>query len=446
LARALETMYAGRLEEAYDRLAYHYGRAGDPEKAALYLSLVATRAARNYAHAESASAFRQAREHAEHLPESEREQRVFDMLLGEWKALFYLGCRREAVELVLEFEDRVNRLADPLQVARLYWTLGVNWGFLGDRERTQASLMRAVTAAREAGDDQSLGGCIMMAAAERLFAGRARECVELARQAAAHLERAADTELLANAHAIQGLAHLVLGEVGPAREALGRLRTIGATTGDPRIRCNAAGRLGFLEALVGDLGTAITWCRQTVELAPEPYERAQAIGWLGYAYLERGDRPQAVAMLEEADRAAAYFSRHMQVLFKAYLADAYHAISRFDAAEALTRQYRRSRAPRPLVTATALRTAGRIALARGATAEARVRVEEALRAFTEIEWRLEIARTHLDLAAAAHAGADPVLREAHTLFASLGVARAVARTAERAQALGVTLPPPPGDP
>jgi len=432
VGRALETMYAERLEDAYDRLAYHYGRAGDPEKAVLYLSLVATRAARNYAHAESASAFRQAREHAEHLPESERERRVFDMLLGEWKALFYLGRRREAVELVLEFEDRVNRLADPLQVARLYWTLGVNWGFLGDRERTQASLMRAVTAAREAGDDQSLGGCIMMAAAERLFAGRARECVELARQAA---------------------AHLMLGEVGPAREALGRLRSIGETTGDPRIRCNAAGRLGFLEALVGDLGTAITWCRQAVELAPEPYERAQAIGWLGYAYLERGDGPQAVAMLEEADRAAAYFSRHMQVLFKAYLADAYHAISRFDAAEALTRQVQEIARDEgyPLVTATALRTAGRIALARGATAEARARLEEALRAFTEIEWRLEIARTHLDLAAAAHAGADPVacassLREAHTLFASLGVAREVARTAERAQALGVTLPPPPGYP
>ena len=191
--RALEAMYAERLGDAYDRLAYHYGRAGDPEKAVLYLSLVATRAARHSAQAESASAFRQAREHAEHLPESERERQVFDMLLREGKALFYLGRRREAVELVLEFEDRVNRLADPLWVARFYWTLGANWGFLGDRARAQASLMRAVTAAREAGDDQSLGGCMMMAAGERLSAGRPRECVELSRQAAAHLERAADT-------------------------------------------------------------------------------------------------------------------------------------------------------------------------------------------------------------------------------------------------------------
>ena len=218
--RALESMYAERLDDAYDRLAYHYARGSDPEKAVLYLSLVATRAARNYANVEAASTFRQAREHAEHLPESAREPQVFEMLLREGKALFFLGRRREVVELVLGFEDRVNRFADPLWVARFYWTLSVNWGYLGDRERARASLMRAVTAAREAGDDQSLGGCIIMAAAERLYAGRARECVELGRQAVAHLERAADTEFLANAHAIQGLAHLMLGEVGPAREAL----------------------------------------------------------------------------------------------------------------------------------------------------------------------------------------------------------------------------------
>ena len=243
----------------------------------------------------------------------------------------------------------------------------------------------------------------------------------------------------------------MLGEVGPAREALGRLRAIGETTGDPRIRCNAAGTLGFLEALVGDLGAAITWCRQAVELAPEPYERALAVGWLGYAYLERGDGPQAVAMLEEADRmATAYFSRARQVLFKAYLADAYHAISRFDAAEILARQAQEiaREVGYPLVIATTLRTAGRIALARGAPAEARARLEEALRAFAEIEMPLEIARTHLDLAEAARAGADPVacassLREAHALFASLGVAREVARTAKRAQALGLTLRTPP---
>ena len=81
---------------------------------------------------------------------------MFEALLRQGLSLFFLGRRREVVELMLGFEDRVNRLADPLWVARFYWALGATSGYLGDRERARASLMRAVTAAREAGDNRSL--------------------------------------------------------------------------------------------------------------------------------------------------------------------------------------------------------------------------------------------------------------------------------------------------
>src|SRR5262249_44190739 len=49
----------------------------------------------------------------------------------------------------------------------------------------------------------------------------ARDGVERVQQAAAQLERAADTKFVANAQATQGLVHLVVGEVGSPREALG---------------------------------------------------------------------------------------------------------------------------------------------------------------------------------------------------------------------------------
>jgi class 3 adenylate cyclase len=51
--QALETLYAPRLEEAYDRLAYHYARADNVAKAVAYLTLVAKKAARNSAHMEA---------------------------------------------------------------------------------------------------------------------------------------------------------------------------------------------------------------------------------------------------------------------------------------------------------------------------------------------------------------------------------------------------------
>src|SRR5207248_10494169 len=51
--QALETLHAPRLEEAYDRLAYHYARTGNATKAVEYLTRVAEKAARNSSHVEA---------------------------------------------------------------------------------------------------------------------------------------------------------------------------------------------------------------------------------------------------------------------------------------------------------------------------------------------------------------------------------------------------------
>ena len=51
--QALETLYAPRLEDAYDRLAYHYARTDNVAKAVAYLTRVAEKAARNSAHVEA---------------------------------------------------------------------------------------------------------------------------------------------------------------------------------------------------------------------------------------------------------------------------------------------------------------------------------------------------------------------------------------------------------
>ena len=49
-AGALEQAYAARLEDAYDRLAYHYSKAEHADKAVDYLTRFAEKAAREHAH------------------------------------------------------------------------------------------------------------------------------------------------------------------------------------------------------------------------------------------------------------------------------------------------------------------------------------------------------------------------------------------------------------
>ena len=78
--QALETLYAQRLEDAYERLAYHYARTDNVVKAVAYLSRVAEKAARHSAHVEAISHLTQALELLQRLPATpERSQQELSL-------------------------------------------------------------------------------------------------------------------------------------------------------------------------------------------------------------------------------------------------------------------------------------------------------------------------------------------------------------------------------
>ena len=99
--RALEALYADRLEEAYDRLAYHYARTDEASKAIGYLTRFAEKAARSYAHAEAVTALQEALRHVERLPTAARDHCVLDIVLRLAHSLYFLGRFQETLALLL---------------------------------------------------------------------------------------------------------------------------------------------------------------------------------------------------------------------------------------------------------------------------------------------------------------------------------------------------------
>lgn len=98
---ALETFYAGRLEEAYDRLAYHYSKSGEREKAVEYLTRLAEKAARSNALAEAVRALEEASELAEGIgPGRDRDARDAELVLKRAQCLTLLNRHAEARELL----------------------------------------------------------------------------------------------------------------------------------------------------------------------------------------------------------------------------------------------------------------------------------------------------------------------------------------------------------
>jgi hypothetical protein len=92
----------------------------------------------------------------------------------------------------------------------------------------------------------------------------------------------------------------------------------------------------------------------------------------------------------------------------------------------------------------AQRALGRVDRASGALSEAEAHLQEALHTFTSHGFRPEAARTHLDLAAIAHAQGDAAatathLRQAHMLFTTLQAPAYVERTEQLARDYGMRL-------
>jgi tetratricopeptide (TPR) repeat protein len=285
-------------------------------------------------------------------------------------------------------------------------------------------------------------------ARDGFWSGRLREGVEHGRQAVTLLEKTDERWWLGAAHWGVAFSYGFMGEFTAALEAAARADTVGDGIGDPRLRAYAAWTTGWIRAAMGEWDAGIEACRRSLEHSPDPVNTADAMSFLGYAYLGKGEIDQAIALLTRANEQWRRF-RHRPMLgwFTAVLAEACLAAGRLDeardlaaAAVALTRE-----AAFPYGVGVAERAAGRVTRAEGRWPAAEAQCNEARRTFEAIEARHEAAATRLDLALIAHAQDDRAaaarhLGDAATVFRGSGVPFYQARLAELASQLGVPLP------
>jgi predicted ATPase len=112
--QALETLYAPRLEDAYDSLAYHYARTNNVSKAVAYLTLVAKKAARNSAHVEAITHLTQGLELLQTLPATpERSQQELALHIALGASL--LATKGQAAPEVQQTYARARQLCHYLE-------------------------------------------------------------------------------------------------------------------------------------------------------------------------------------------------------------------------------------------------------------------------------------------------------------------------------------------
>jgi transcriptional regulator with AAA-type ATPase domain/predicted ATPase len=443
-ARTLEALHAERPADVYDRLAYHYAKTAQADKAVEYLTRFGRKAARLYAHAEAVAAFDEALRRVEQLPPADQDVRRADIVPRFARALTFLGRFQDAVDLLRGQEARVQEIDNPWASGAFYLLLAHTYTFQGDRDRVAATAERALDEARRCGDEATMGKASYVLAMEGYWSGRAAAGIAYGRQAVALLDRTKERWWLGQSHFSIAANHVLIGEFDPALEAATQASAIGEALADPRVQTPAGWLTGVIHAMRGQPDRGIEICERALALSPDPLNTADALGWTGYVYIEKGEAATAIRLLERSVQQWSQFrirpaqGAFLILLGEAYLLDGQLERARRLAGEglSLTRETRYM-----LAVGWGQRLLGRIDQASGRLAEADGCLHQAGETFAAIDARFELARTHLDRARLAHRrsqdeAARVHLAEARALFTVLRLQTHLERTDELAQRLG----------
>jgi class 3 adenylate cyclase/tetratricopeptide (TPR) repeat protein len=445
--QVLEALYADRLEDVYDRLAHHYSKTGLAAKAVEYLSLVAEKAARVYAHTEAVNILQEALAHAERLSADKHNRTMLDLLIRQADSLFWAGRHEEIVDLLRGQEKRLVQLPRVPKAGQYYFQLSRAYSFLGQREHARLMSLEALQQAQQTGDKLTMAKIHAWLAMEMNFTGDFRHSIEHGQQALSLLDSTQESFLIGESLYFLGLTYAFSGDFSRALELATRLHTIGESVGDRRLQVWGLITIGLTYNLQGEWEASLEVLQHASIVSPDAFETALVIGFLGANYLGRGNLAEAVSTLEQAvDQADQYRSRQVQSWFNTYLSEAYLQNGQIDKAYRFGYQAftlaENSQHPRGI--ALAQHILGRIAHASGNLTEAKSHLHKALVTFCSLPARYDLARTHLDLASLAHTQNDvdtatTHLSTAYAWFQKLRIPKWMERTEQLAQEYGVTL-------
>jgi tetratricopeptide (TPR) repeat protein len=133
IAHSLEELYAERLEEFYEMLAYHYSRSENPEKAYHYLKLSGNKAIRNYSNWEAFLFYKEAIDVLSKMPETEENKREqIEVRLLMTVPMLPLGYPENSLEFLEVGERLSKKLGDKKNRAHFLSQMGIYYTLKGE--------------------------------------------------------------------------------------------------------------------------------------------------------------------------------------------------------------------------------------------------------------------------------------------------------------------------
>jgi class 3 adenylate cyclase/tetratricopeptide (TPR) repeat protein len=149
----LEELFAPRMDDVVELVAYHFGRGQVWDKAATYFKRAGAKALAHSAHSEAVTCFEQALAAVTHLPESrDRQEQAIDLRFGLRNSLWPLG----QIERLFEHLDAATGLAESIgdqrRLGQILTYLSQSFVWVGEHDRGVEAGLRALSIATDLQD------------------------------------------------------------------------------------------------------------------------------------------------------------------------------------------------------------------------------------------------------------------------------------------------------
>jgi predicted ATPase/class 3 adenylate cyclase len=311
IVEALEALYAERLTDQVERLAYHALHGEVWDKALMYFRQAGEKAMARPAYREAVGYFEQALSALPHLPEQRYTfEQAIDLRLTLRTALFPLGDLGRMLSILREAETLAVAIDDPRRLAQVSVSLAPYFYFRGAYDQAIAAAQRTLALATASGDIVLHARANYYLGFDYHAQGDYRRAIDCHRQTVASLEGVQRHERFGQvflpavaARALLAECHAELGVFAEGRMLGEEGLRIAEAVEHPASRMIASWGIGLLALRHGDLPGALPLLEQAMGICQEadlPFYFPWMAAALGATYTLSGHVTDAVPLLTQA--------------------------------------------------------------------------------------------------------------------------------------------------
>ena len=428
IGHVIEELYAERLEEYYDVLAYHYERSDNKEKAFVYLDLANRKAFNASAMEDAKGYFYKAMEILDTMPDiTANQERRISLLVNQMFVFEQLFQLPDYHDLLTRFEPLVAEINDIGLAGGIYTRIGTCELYFGSFDKAIQTETKAIKLCEASGNTEYAGNAFNILRLSHLFKGDYDPVFALKKDALRVMSEHFNLLVYVRSFTATSMAYLLCGHWNKAvAEGQHALKVAQEYSDDGQISY-AAFVISYVYRLKGDTRRAIEYGELSVKKAPTPAYKAWAQCALAQAWCRAGQPYKGIEILDTYIKIfkTVHFTVY-EIVVSTALAEGYLLAEDYDKAKQTAKEALEvaERCGAKFFAGQAHRMLGEVALETNFS-EALPHFEKSIAIFKEIKAENELALAYADMGRLSKKQGDTVkarelLSKALEIFERLG--------------------------